>query len=91
MKVLKCRNEISQQTELKEQIRKWDHLSIYHVYSKFYGHYNVKNSLFFIFFADHSKEVVTVWPKYLSASVRSYLSYLLYSENATDYWTLSYH
>ena len=41
-----------------------------------------------VFSADDSKNSVTVWANYLSASERSYLAL---SENAMDYWVLSYH
>ena len=49
-------------------------------------HLNVKNGLFFVFSAYDSKKLVTA--KYLSTSERSYFAF---SENATNYWVLSYH
>ena len=37
-KVLKCKNEIHQRIELKQQMRKWGHLSSSHVHYQFYDH-----------------------------------------------------
>ena len=67
-------------------MKKWGHLSSYHVYSRSYGHKNVKDCSFFVFSADTSQNSVTVWTKYLLASERSYLAL---SENAVDCWILS--
>ena len=44
--------------------------------------------IFYLSSTDDSKESVTVWAKYLNASEGSYLAC---SENAIDYWFLSYH
>ena len=45
-------------------------LSNYHVYCQNYSQ-NVKNGSFFVFSADDSKKITTVWAKYLNASERS--------------------
>ena len=50
-----------------------------------YGHENVKGDSSFVFSADDSKVLVTVWAKYLGASERSYL---VLSKNAMNCWTL---
>ena len=42
----------------------------------------------FVFSADASQKSVIVWTKYLRASERTYLAL---SENAMDYWILSYY
>ena len=47
-----------------------------------------KMVLFFVFSANDCKTSVTVWTKYLCASGRSYL---VLSENAMEFWILSYH
>ena len=46
-----------------------------------------KMAHFFVFSTDASKKSVTVWRKYLLVSERSYLAL---SENAMEYWILSY-
>ena len=67
-------------------MRKFGHLSGYHVCSRNYGHKNVKSgSLSFVFSVDDSKVSFTVWAKYLGVSERSYL---VLSENSMDYWIL---
>ena len=73
--------------KIKKQTKKWDRLSGYHVYSRSYGHENVKNGSFFVFSTGDSKKSVTVWIKYLRTSEKSYLAL---SENAMDCWILSY-
>ena len=63
-------------------MKKLGHLSGYHVYSRNYGHKNVKSgSSSFAFSVDDSKVSLTVWEKYLGASERSYL---VLSENSMD-------
>ena len=47
-----------------------------------------KMAHFLVFSAGGSRKSVAVWTKYLSASERPYL---VLSENAKDYWILSYH
>ena len=47
------------------------------VYSRSYGHSNVKSGPYFVFSANDGKELVTVWPNYLSVSERSYLALLV--------------
>ena len=44
-------------------------LTRYHVCSQSYGHLNVTNGLFFVFSADGSNKLVTVW---VNAPERSY-------------------
>ena len=63
-------------------MRKWGHLSSYHVYTRSYSHSNVKNGSVFVCVADDSKKSVTVWAKVLKASE---ISYLAPSENAMDH------
>ena len=53
-------------------MRKIGHLSSYHIYSPSYGHSDAKMAHFFVFSADTSKKLVTVWAKYLNAPERSY-------------------
>ena len=63
-------------------MRKLVHMSGYHVYSRNYGHKNVKSgSSYFSFSVDDSKVSLTVWAKYLGESERSYL---VLSENFMD-------
>ena len=66
------KNEIPKNKAWREDKRKMGHLSSYHVYSQSYGHEYVKNSSFFLFSANDSKKLVTVWAKYLSAPARSH-------------------
>ena len=68
-------------------MRKMGHLSSYHVY---YWGVMVKCQkwLIFVFTADGSKKLVTIWAKYLNASERSHLAL---SENAIIYCILSHH
>ena len=47
-------------------------MSIYHVYSQSYGQWNIKPGSVFVFSANDSKKLVTVWAKYLSVPKRSY-------------------
>ena len=58
-------------------MKKWGHLSIYHVYEGMV--INMPNWLIFVFSAHDSKKLVTVCAKYLNASERSYR---VLSENA---------
>ena len=44
----------------------------FHFYSQRYGHQNVKNVSYFVFSADGSKQLVTVWAKFLNPPKRSY-------------------
>ena len=61
---------------------KLGHLADCHVYSRNYGHKNVKSGFSsFAFSVDNSKVSLTVWAKYLGASERSYL---VLSENSMD-------
>ena len=46
------------------------------------------SKIVFVFSADDSKKLVTVWVKYIDASEISYLGLL---ENHLDSWVLSYH
>ena len=63
-------------------MRKFSHLTGYQVYSRNYGHKNVKSgSSSFVFSVDDSKVSLTVWVKYLGVSERSYL---VLSENSID-------
>ena len=63
-------------------MRKLVHLSGYHVYSRNYGHENVKSgSSSFAFSVDDSKVSFTVWAKYFGVSERSHL---VFSENFID-------
>ena len=49
----------------------WGHLFSYRDYSQSYVHWNTNDS-FFVFSADDSKKVVSLWAKYLNTSVRSF-------------------
>ena len=59
-------NEIHELIGLKEKMRKIGYWSSHHVNSLRSGYLNVKNISFFVFFADESKTLVTVWAKYSS-------------------------
>ena len=72
----------------KRRWEKWAHLSSYHNYTQSYGYENVISGSFVVFSADGSKNQVTVWAKYLSASGRSHLALLA---NARNCWVRSYH
>ena len=69
-------------------MKKWVRLFGYNVYFWSYGHENVKNGSFFVFFPYNSKKLVTDWVEYLSASERSYLAL---SENGMGYCVLINH
>ena len=58
-------------------MRRMGHLCSYHVYSKSYSYENFKNGSIFVFSDDGSKQVVTVWAKYLSAPLFSMVDILL--------------
>ena len=62
LKVLKCKNEIHEQIELKEEIKKWGNLSGYHVTSRVMV-MKMANFLYFL--------PMTVLTKYFSAPERS--------------------
>ena len=63
-------------------MRKLGHLSGCHVYSRNYGHKNVKRgSSSLVFSVDDSKVSLIVWAKYLGVSERSYL---VLSENSMN-------
>ena len=67
LKVLKCRKEIYQRTELKERWGKWGNLSSYRVVLL----PELKHGKWLIF-VDDRKKLFKVWAKYLSAPGRSY-------------------
>ena len=55
-------------------MKKWSHLSNYHVYFQSYGHWNVKIGSFFVFSVDNSKQLVTIWAKQLSPPLLEFFS-----------------
>ena len=56
---------------LERNIEKCSYLSIYHIYFQSYGLSNVKNYTCFVFSADNSKEISTIWARFLNAPGRS--------------------
>ena len=73
--------------ELKGLMKKWSHMSIYHVYSQNYDQ-KCQKWPFLYFLSDNSNNLVKVWANYLSTSERSYL---FPSENTMDFCVLSDH
>ena len=82
LKALKCRNEIYLRIQLKEQMGKWSHLSIYYVYLRVVVIKILKMThfLYFLLVTD-SKKLVTVWVKYSEYLTALERSYWVFSEN----------